>query len=116
MSNRWRGHRGLRTDVHARADGVTVALRGELDLHQAGSVQEVWRTLVTRDDLDVVVLDLSDLELIDSTGIAFVLRAHGDCRRHGRELVIVRPPETVLHRFEATGIVDHLAMVDEAPN
>jgi anti-anti-sigma factor len=110
------GRRGqLRTDVHQREGRVTVALRGELDLHEARGVQEIWHDLVAREDLDVVVLDLSDLELIDSSGIAFVLHVHGDCRRHGRDLVIVRPPEAVLHRFEATGIAEHLEMVDRAP-
>jgi anti-anti-sigma factor len=115
MSGRWRGQGGLRTDVHSRAGGVTVALRGELDLHEARGLEEIWRKLGERGDLDVVVLDLSDLDLIDSSGIAFVLHVHGDCRRQGRDIVIVRPPEPVLHRFEATGIAEHLEMVDRAP-
>jgi len=102
-------------DVRSRGSAATLALSGELDLREAKRVAEVWRTLCSHDELSCIVLDLRGLELIDSSGLATILHVHGDCRRQNRELLIVRPRPSVMHRFDATGITEHLTLVDDAP-
>jgi anti-anti-sigma factor len=91
---------------------VRIVLAGELDLKGAEQVARVWEDLARREDLQRVVLDLRGLAFIDSSGIAAVLRLNAECRRADRELAIVRPAPSVLHRFDATGATDHLPIVD----
>jgi anti-anti-sigma factor len=99
-------------DVRSRGRTATVALAGALDLDATGRVEKVYEGLCTRPDVEEIVLDLRQLELIDSSGIAMVLHLYGDSQRAGRRLVIVRPQPVVLHRFDAIGATEHLEMVD----
>ena len=60
---------------------VHIALEGELDLSSAGKLQEELRR-VEADGPPVIVLDLSKLVFLDSTGPA--LPRHGRRARQGR--------------------------------
>jgi anti-sigma B factor antagonist len=113
MGARRNWHEGVRLDVRAGDRAVTIAVSGDLDLHEAGRVERAWKPLSHRADVDRIVLDLRGLRLIDSSGIALVLSIHADCRSAGRELAVVRPPDSVMHRFEATGVTEHLPLVDD---
>lgn len=71
---------------------------GGIDVRVADILREALTTAVTgRQD---VVLDLSHVVLIDSTGLGLLVRAHRDCRQRGRTLCLVAPSRfvlTVLH-------------------
>ena len=91
---------------------VRIVLAGELDVKGAQRVERAWEDLTGRDHVQRVVLDLRGLAFIDSSGIAAVLRMHQECQRAQRELAILRPSESVLHRFDATGVTEYLPMTD----
>jgi anti-anti-sigma factor len=90
-----------------------VVLRGELDLSTVGKVQ---------DELDraesagprVLVLDLSGLTFLDSTGLRCVVTADERAREAGRRLVVVRGPDPVQRVFSITKLDDRLEIVDDA--
>jgi anti-sigma B factor antagonist len=59
-----------------------------------------------------VVLDLSGVTFMDSTGLAVVLKAHARLQRQGRRLVIVAPPGPALELFDLTSVRDELMVVE----
>jgi anti-anti-sigma factor len=98
----------------AERDGrVHVSLRGELDLSTVGKVDDELQT-VERGAPKVVVLDLSDLTFLDSTGLRCVVRADERAREDGRRFVVVKGPEAVQRVFEITRLAERLELVDDA--
>jgi anti-sigma B factor antagonist len=92
---------------------VHVALRGELDLSTVGKVQDELRRVEAAAP-PVVVLDLSKVTFLDSTGLRCLVTADERARDAGRRLVIVRGPEPVQRVFTITRLEDRLEIVDDA--
>ena len=55
-----------------------------------------------------VVVDLSQVTFMDSTGIGVLLNALKHMRLRKGALVLVCPTERILRPFQITGLVDHL--------
>ena len=55
-----------------------------------------------------VVVDLSQVTFMDSTGIGVLLNALKHMRLRKGALVLVCPTERILRPFQVTGLVDHL--------
>jgi anti-anti-sigma factor len=96
--------------VAENADGVTVTFKGELDL----SGVDVARNALERagESEGMIVLDLSGLSFIDSTGLEVILRAARRAEESGRRLVVKRPAPYVRRLFELTAIDQSLDIVD----
>ena len=92
---------------------VRVGLRGELDLSTVAKVEEELRRVVETAP-PLVLLDLSRLTFLDSTGLRCVITASERARESDRRLVIVRGPEAVQRVFVITGLDERLEMVDDA--
>jgi anti-anti-sigma factor len=92
---------------------VHVALMGELDLSTVAKVQEELRR-VEADSPPTVVVDLSKLTFLDSTGLRCIVTADERARDEGRRVVIVRGPDPVQRVFAITRLEERLEMVDDA--
>ena len=103
----------LDVETEDRNGLVHVALKGELDLSTVGKVQDELRR-VEADEPPVVVLDLSRLTFLDSTGLRCLVTADERARDAGRRVVIVRGPEPVQRVFTITRLEERLEMVDDA--
>jgi anti-anti-sigma factor len=91
---------------------VHVALRGELDLSTVGKVQDELDRIEASSPR-VVVLDLSQLTFLDSTGLRCLVTADERARESGRRVVIVRGPEAVQRVFSITRLEERLEIVDD---
>ena len=91
-------------------DEQVIALAGELDLDGAQRVREALQRAEAA-NVRRIVLDLSDLEFIDSNGIRLILEADARSRSDGR-LELIRGPRPVHRVFELTGIVERLPFAD----
>ena len=91
---------------------VHVALVGELDLSTVAKVQEELRRIEVNSPATVVV-DLSKLTFLDSTGLRCIVTADERARDDGRRVVIVRGPDAVQRVFAITRLDDRLEMVDD---
>jgi anti-sigma B factor antagonist len=86
---------------------VRVSLQGELDLASARQMEEHFVAIDEQAPARVVV-DLSGLAFIDSSGLRMLLLADARAREHSYELVLLAGPEPVQRVFEMTGAVDIL--------
>lgn len=103
----------LEFETSERDDQVLVVLRGELDLSTADKVDRELRR-VEEIDPPVVVLDLSGLTFLDSTGLRLIVTADQRARQADRRLAVVKGPATVQRVFSITKLDERLDMVDDA--
>ena len=59
----------------------------------------------------IVVLDLQDLQFVDSAGLRVILVAHQRSRERGWDLAMTRGTEQVQRLFEIAGVGAHLRIV-----
>lgn len=104
----------LSLDIENGDRAARVALKGELDISGAGRVEEQLGALQSA-QLELLVLDLRELEFMDSTGLRLIVRAEEAARADGTRLVIVRGPEPVQRVFEIVGLDSRLEIADEPP-
>jgi anti-sigma B factor antagonist len=92
------------------AGQAVLPLTGELDV--AGATAAHKRLLGL--DLhpgDRLVLDLTGLTFMDSTGVRLILQAREHALRHGAALAVVRGPEAVMRVLELVGLDQQLDVV-----
>jgi anti-sigma B factor antagonist len=91
---------------------VHVALVGELDLSTVAKVQDELRR-VEESSPPTMVVDLSKLTFLDSTGLRCIVTANERAREQGRRMVIVRGPDAVQRVFSITRLEERLEIVDD---
>jgi anti-anti-sigma factor len=97
----------LRISSVREGDVHIIALTGELDLATADELErELLRVEAT--DAESIVVDLSSLRFMDSTGIRVMIAADARSRADSQRLALLRGPDAVQRVFELTGVVDLL--------
>ncbi|WAX57680.1 STAS domain-containing protein [Jatrophihabitans cynanchi] len=87
------------------SDGVAlVTVRGEVDLANVPALERALLPLLARSDVDVLVVDLSGVQFLDSSAIAVLLRA----RSSGKAVLLREPSTAVRQLIEVTGLGDVL--------
>jgi anti-sigma B factor antagonist len=84
---------------------------GELDLANAQSVENELEAAEAT-DAGQIILDLSGLDFIDSTGIRLIVMADERSAVNGRRLQLRRGPSHIQRVFEITGTADGLPFTD----
>jgi len=91
-----------------REDGAqALELSGELDTASAPALRERLAEVATKGG-GPLVIDLSTLEFIDSTGLSVLLNAKRRLTRRGRGFATVCPPGHVHRILEVTQLLDTL--------
>ena len=95
---------------------VVVAVTGELDVYTAPALEEALGELVDADRVSIVV-DLTDVSFMDSTGLGLLIKALKWTREKDGTLRIVANTDKILKVFRVTGldsVLDLHASVSEA--
>lgn len=83
---------------------VVLKLHGELDAYSAPALrQALWDLIEEEGDLNVVI-DLSAVTFIDSSGLGVLVGAQRNARRRGGELVLSGPTSATFKVLEMTGL------------
>jgi len=86
-------------------DAPGVALGGEIDI---GGVEDlelaIHKAIVN--SVGAFVIDLSDVDFIDSSGLAVLMRARGLLGREDRALAVVCPPGPARRSLEVSGTAE----------
>ncbi len=92
---------------------VVVTPSGELDL----ATEPVLRSCIEGlSAYDALVLDLSELEFVDSTGLGLTIREHLRASLEGFRLVLVQGGEDVQRVFALTGLHEFLPFAPDLPS
>jgi anti-sigma B factor antagonist len=89
---------------------VVIAVAGECDLSQAGRLEEV--VLRAGASAGEVILDLSGLEFVDSTGLRTLWRAKQALDGDGSRLVLARPSAAILRVLAISNLDDQFEICD----
>jgi anti-sigma B factor antagonist len=100
---------GIVTSRHR--DEYIIELAGELDLSGVTCAADAFERALAS-DASAIVLDLRDLEFLDSTGVHAILKFERSASERKRSFVIVRGPRQVQQIFEISGIADRLVFSD----
>jgi anti-sigma B factor antagonist len=94
---------------HGAGGRHTLVLIGELDMSWSPALDATIDRLCT-EETEAIVLDLSGLTFMDSTGLRAVLLAAERCERHRCELTVIPGPPQVQRLFEVTGLSGRLSL------
>jgi anti-sigma B factor antagonist len=114
----------LSIDVQTTPDGAAqiFVLRGSLDISTSPTVRAALLEAADRGQHEIIV-DLSNLEFLDSTGLGALIGAHKRSRDHGGRLRLVVQEGQILRLLRITGLLTvfpvyitlDAALADEAP-
>jgi len=93
---------------------VVLAFTGVLDLETISAAEAAFADAEAHRP-ERIVVDLSDVEFIDSTGLRMIVSADARSRREGRLLQLVKGPDRVHRVFRMTLMNERLAFIERAP-
>ena len=91
------------------APGVLV--RGDVDIDTAPRLTEALDAAI-RGTRGAFVVDLCEVDFLDSSGVSVLVRARAVLGREDRALVVICPPGPARRIFEVAGIADLLALFE----
>ena len=104
----------LHFNTTVTADVAVIALTGELDVAGSALLEQELERVASELSPAGLVLDLSELDFMDSTGLRLVVTADQKSREDGRPFALVRGKEDVQRVFEITRMSDRLRFLDSA--
>ena len=84
-------------------DARRVVLSGEIDLSAHSVLRDTFSQELAS-SADGVIVDLSAVTFLDSTGINALLTGHKEAEAAGKRFVIVPGPEQVMHTLKVSGV------------
>jgi len=100
----------LRITVEPLDEARLVCAAGEIDLSTVAALRH--EVDAAREESVTVLLDLSGVTFIDSTGLHLLLEASQSSALSDWAFFVVRPSEVVQRLIEVSGTADLLMMVD----
>jgi anti-sigma B factor antagonist len=101
----------FQVEVHSEDHTTVISVSGELDLASSPALEEELER-VAKSDATVIVVDLAELEFMDSTGLSVLVRAHQRAQDSGRRLGLVNGSQQVQRLLALTGVADRLTLAD----
>lgn len=102
----------LSLETREEGNQVRIALSGELDLSSALTFDEEIRRAEERNPATLVI-DLSGLKFLDSTGLRLIMSAQARARKRDCNLKIVEGGEAVKRIFRLAGVNRRLDIVPQ---
>ena len=96
----------LRVSIQRRGTAAVVKLSGSAHMVVSSALRDQLVGLVD-DNTNELVLDLADLEFINSVGLGAIIAAHLRCRRHNGVVKVVAP-RPAIHELLAVTKLTHL--------
>jgi anti-sigma B factor antagonist len=93
---------------------AVVALEGEFDLSSVGDAEKRIAA-AEQDQPDQLVIDVSRVTFMDSSGLRVLLAAHHRAQEQGWDFALVRGSEAVERLLEVAGLAGRLPLVDGPP-
>ena len=92
----------IKTRVYKNS--LYLILNGELDEHSAVYTRETLDNILDKESYNQVVVDLNELEFMDSTGIGVMIGRYKKLKQKEIPLYLVNPNKHIDKIFEMTGL------------
>jgi anti-anti-sigma factor len=106
--------RMLNFDLETETEGnsALVRIRGDLDLQVVEPVTDAL-TQIESGEPELLVIDLSRVSFMDSSGMGAIAAGHIRATEAGRSFAIVRPPAGVRQAFDRTRLDEVITITDD---
>ncbi len=101
----------FRVEVRNEGRASVIAVSGELDLASSSALEEAL-TRVIDSSVELVIVDLRELEFMDSTGLSTLVKAHQRADEAGQRFALIRGPQQVQRLLSLTGVAERLELAD----
>lgn len=99
----------FRLEVTSKGGATVIRVSGELDLATSPALdQELER--VAGEGVPLVLVDLANLEFMDSTGLSVLVRAHQRRTERGQRFGLINSSQQVQRLLTLTGVKDRLVL------
>ena len=96
------GQRPLKIVTRRESGLPIVSISGSCTMEQSMRIGETLVPLATDPAVTALILDLRDLDFIESSGLGDVIDAYQKCRKRGAELRLVGPTPSIMRVLEIT--------------
>ncbi len=101
----------FRVEVRSDERATVLAVQGELDLASSPSLESELEQAFAADNADLI-LDLSELEFMDSTGLSVLVRAHQRAQESGRGFGVIKGGPQVQRLLSLTGVTERMQVAE----
>lgn len=95
---------GLNYTFDVRQNVLIVRLDGELDHHEAERLREEWQKMMYHNPIKHVIVNLSGMSFMDSSGLGVLLGRYKETLQLGGEMVVCSVTPPVKRLFEMSGL------------
>lgn len=95
-------------------DGGTTTLRvaGDVDVRTGPQLRETGEKELAQSSCKSLVVDLSEVEFVDSTGLGMLLALRAAADELGKRLVLRSPSEAIFYVMDLAGLKDDFEIED----
>lgn len=96
------GRRPLKIVTRRECGLPIVSISGSCTMEQSMRIGEELEPLAGDPEIKVLIIDLRDLDFIESSGLGDIIAAYQKCRNRGAELRLVGPVPSIMRVLEIT--------------
>ncbi|MBV9422716.1 MAG: STAS domain-containing protein [Solirubrobacterales bacterium] len=101
----------FRLERRVQDEACVISVSGELDLASSPALEEELDR-VAASGTGLVIVDLRELEFMDSTGLSVLVKAHQRAEEQGKRFGLVNGSQQVQRLLTLTGVADRLTLVN----
>jgi anti-sigma B factor antagonist len=105
-----------RFTAHRAGQTVIVTLAGELDMAATFRLEPELERLTRNGDVSALVIDMQDVEFMDSSALGLLLATQQRLRAEGLRFLLANPSGSVRRMLELTGVADTLKVTTWPPD
>lgn len=91
---------------------LVITLAGELDEHSASYVREMMDNIMSESNARQIIIDLAQLEFMDSTGIGVLIGRYKKMKSRGVPIFVTNPNKQIDRIFMMTALYDVMPKID----
>lgn len=100
----------FKANIDKKNDYLILNLAGDLDVYSEEEFRDFIEDELKDKNLDLVI-DIKDLDYLDSTGLGMFMKIYKMYKENGRKVKIINPKENILKLFKITDLTDIFEMV-----
>lgn len=100
----------FKANIDKKDDYLILNLAGDLDVYSEEEFRDFIEDELKDKNLDLVI-DIKDLDYLDSTGLGMFMKIYKMYKENGRKVKIINPKENILKLFKITDLTDIFEMV-----